>query len=153
MEKTNESGEAAQAKRIEVGQYRSSKADGNQMLSDLTGFDHLRAMLEGEATFKTRKNKRRRRRNINKMKKKNGFNDAEQPFPVSGSNSKAEEEYEILSDLTGFDNLRAMLEGEATVETWKKTRNKKKMNNGFDQHPFPVSGLFLLFYFVISFLW
>ncbi|XP_022745100.1 uncharacterized protein LOC111295721 isoform X2 [Durio zibethinus] len=88
MEKTmtrNEGGEgaAAPAKRREGSQWRS-KAEEYQMISNLTGFDNLRAMMEGEATVKRRK--RRRNRNRNRKKNNNEFQfHAQQPFPVDAA--------------------------------------------------------------------
>ncbi|XWS56122.1 hypothetical protein CRYUN_Cryun09bG0059400 [Craigia yunnanensis] len=85
MEKTitrNESreGAAAPSKGREGSQWRS-KAEEYQMISNLTGFDSLRAMMEGEATLKRRK--RRRRRNRNRKKNNNEFQfHAEQPVAV-----------------------------------------------------------------------
>ncbi|XP_021283367.1 uncharacterized protein LOC110415917 isoform X2 [Herrania umbratica] len=48
------------------------------------------------------------------------------------------EEYEMISDLSGFDNLRAMIEGEATVQRRKRRRKRKKKKNNHVQHPLPV---------------
>ena len=91
MEKTitrNEGGEgaAAPSKRIEGSQWRS-KAEEYQMISNLTGFDNLRAVMEEEATVNRRKRRRRRRRRRRNRNRKNN-NDfqfhAQQPVPVSG---------------------------------------------------------------------
>ncbi|XP_022745102.1 uncharacterized protein LOC111295721 isoform X4 [Durio zibethinus] len=93
MEKTmtrNEGGEgaAAPAKRREGSQWRS-KAEEYQMISNLTGFDNLRAMMEGEATVKRRK--RRRNRNRNRKKNNNEFQfHAQQPFPPAIDTEQAE---------------------------------------------------------------
>ncbi|XVE96205.1 hypothetical protein REPUB_Repub02eG0201500 [Reevesia pubescens] len=57
--------------------------------------------------------------------------------------SKAEE-YDIVSNLTGFDNLRAMMEGEATVNRRKRRRRrrKKKLKNNNDEFQFHAQQLF-----------
>ena len=45
---------------------------------------------------------------------------------------KYEDEYRLISDLTGFDNLRAMIEAE-------KSRKKRKNKNTSSQPVYPLS--------------
>ena len=49
---------------------------------------------------------------------------------------KYEDEYRLISDLTGFDNLRAMIEAE---KSRKKRKNKNKNKNTPSQPVYPLS--------------
>ena len=49
---------------------------------------------------------------------------------------KYEDEYRLISDLTGFDNLRAMIEAE---KSRKKRKNKNKNKNTSSQPVYPLS--------------
>ncbi|OMO51899.1 Zinc finger, CCHC-type, partial [Corchorus capsularis] len=83
------SDEAATAKSSQTESEWRSKAEEYKMISDLTGFDYLRAMMEGEATVNTRKRRRRRGRWKKKKKKKMSNESlilhfpAQQPLPVN----------------------------------------------------------------------
>ncbi|EOY09643.1 Uncharacterized protein TCM_025041 isoform 2, partial [Theobroma cacao] len=63
----NEAEAAAVVKRRESGHWRS-KVEEHGMISDLSGFDNLRAMIEGEATVQRRKRRRKRKRKRKKNK-------------------------------------------------------------------------------------
>ncbi|GKV41841.1 hypothetical protein SLEP1_g49322 [Rubroshorea leprosula] len=91
-----------------------------RMLADLTGFDNLKALMEGEALMKMKKGKRKRKR---KVKKKEGVTGR------SEEENRRDAEFRMLADLTGFDNLKALMEGEALMKR-KQRKKKKKMMNG-----------------------
>ncbi|KAK6232363.1 hypothetical protein SCA6_002436 [Theobroma cacao] len=63
----NEAEAAAVVKRRESGHWRS-KVEEYGMISDLSGFDNLRAVIEGEATVQRRKRRRKRKRKRKKNK-------------------------------------------------------------------------------------
>lgn len=99
-EKQGEEEEAAQF----VSAHRSREEE-YKLLSDLSGFENLRALMEGEALIKLKRKKRRRRR-----RKKHG--------------EMRDSEFQKLADLTGFENLKALIEGEAMVKMGMR-KNKK----------------------------
>ncbi|XP_062163351.1 uncharacterized protein LOC133870278 [Alnus glutinosa] len=110
-------------------------------ISDLSGFDNLRAMMEAEAFMRRNRRERRERK---KMKKKQTEKKTEKIIMVNKEKPvilitdsesedanklkkrKYEDEYRVIADLTGFDNLRGMMEAEAFRR--RKTRKKKKKN-------------------------
>ena len=55
---------------------------------------------------------------------------------------KYEEEYKVVSDLTGFDNLRTMIEAEAEAFNRRSRKKKKKRRNNNNQ-PVRLLSLFL----------
>jgi hypothetical protein len=59
---------------------------------------------------------------------------------------KYEDEYRLISDLTGFDNLRAMIEAEKS----RKKRKKKKKNNPLHTSSQPVYPLSLSLFYIMS---
>jgi len=70
---------------------------------------------------------------------------------------KYEDEYRVIADLTGFDNLRGMMEAEAFRR--RKTRKKKKKNGkalSYAQEDVSVRGslavIFFLFYSLYLFV-
>ncbi|KAM3739162.1 hypothetical protein ACB098_08G004600 [Castanea mollissima] len=134
-----------------------------KVVSDLTGFDNLRTMIEAEAEAFNRRSRKKK-----KKKKKKRTNDNNQPilqetkmvgkaekiimvkmrqeiekpiiFITSSDDEdedededannvkkkKYEEDYRVLSDMTSFDNLRAMIEAEAFRRRKKKGKRNKK---------------------------
>ncbi|KAK4605713.1 hypothetical protein RGQ29_000141 [Quercus rubra] len=125
-----------------------------KVVSDLTGFDNLRTMIEAEAEAfnrRSRKKKKKRRNNNNQPETKivgkaekiimvKMRQEIEKPiiFITSSEDEdededannvkkkKYEEDYRVLSDMTSFDNLRAMIEAEAFRRRKKKRKRNKK---------------------------
>ncbi|XP_050242426.1 uncharacterized protein LOC126691375 isoform X11 [Quercus robur] len=124
-----------------------------KVVSDLTGFDNLRTMIEAEAEAfnrRSRKNKKKKSRNINNQPETKMVGKAEKIIMVkmrqeiekpiifitssedededanNVKKKKYEEDYRVLSDMTSFDNLRAMIEAEAFRRRKKKRKRNKK---------------------------
>nr|XP_023920618.1 cingulin-like isoform X6 [Quercus suber] len=147
----------------EVKKKKRKYEEEYKVVSDLTGFDNLRTMIEAEAEAFNRRSRK------NKKKKKKGNNnnqpilqetktvgkaekiimvkmrqEIEKPiiFITSSEDEeededededannvkkkKYEEDYRVLSDMTSFDNLRAMIEAEAFRRRKKKRKRNKK---------------------------
>ncbi|KAK4605717.1 hypothetical protein RGQ29_000141 [Quercus rubra] len=128
-----------------------------KVVSDLTGFDNLRTMIEAEAEAfnrRSRKKKKKRRNNNNqpilqetkivgkaekiimvKMRQEiekpiifitSSEDEDEDEDANNVKKKKYEEDYRVLSDMTSFDNLRAMIEAEAFRRRKKKRKRNKK---------------------------
>ncbi|KAI9153359.1 hypothetical protein LWI28_010081 [Acer negundo] len=93
-----------------------------KIISDLSGFPNFRAMVEAEA-FMMRKKKKKRRRS-NKVEEEAGVGNGTPTTPTTTTRSKVDE-YREISDLIGFNNLRAMTEAEALL----RSRNKQRVEN------------------------
>jgi hypothetical protein len=70
---------------------------------------------------------------------------------------KYEDEYRVIADLTGFDNLKGMMEAEAfrRRKTRKKKKKKKKKNGNalcYAQEEVSVRGSLAVFHFLFSIL-
>ncbi|KAG6705057.1 hypothetical protein I3843_07G157900 [Carya illinoinensis] len=123
--------------------------DEYRLISDLSGFDNLRAMVEADALLRAKRMERRKtnkketeRKRTGKTEKITSVNvetELENPliFLESSEDEEAsnvkkrkyEDEYKRISDLTGFDNLRALIEAEALKRRNKRKRNTKKGKN------------------------
>ncbi|KAG6648635.1 hypothetical protein CIPAW_07G160500 [Carya illinoinensis] len=123
--------------------------DEYRLISDLSGFDNLRAMVEADALLRAKRMERRKtnkketeRKRTGKTEKITSVNvetELENPliFLESSEDEEAsnvkkrkyEDEYKRISDLTGFDNLRALIEAEALRRRNKRKRNTKKGKN------------------------
>ncbi|KAF5455905.1 hypothetical protein F2P56_025434 [Juglans regia] len=130
-----ESSEDEEANNVKKRKYE----DEHKGISDLTG---LRAMIEAKALKRRNKRKRYTKKEKNmaerveksiplKMESK-----IEKPMILIASSKygdanmdkrKLEDEYKVISDLSGFDNLRDMYEAEAIVRSKKRKRRKKKI--------------------------
>lgn len=95
-------GNGSNEKEKERGVAVKSKFDEYRQISDLTGFENLKAMILAESVMK---------RNRKKKKKKK-------------DKTKIESAYRQAADLTGFDNPKAMIEAEASMR--RKSRKKKR---------------------------
>ncbi|XP_042988965.1 uncharacterized protein LOC122316480 isoform X4 [Carya illinoinensis] len=134
-----ESSEDEEASNVKKRKYE----DEYKRISDLTGFDNLRALIEAEAL--RRRNKRKR--NTKKVPGKNMAERVEKSIPLKMESKiekpmiliasskdgdanmdkrKLEDEYKVISDLSGFVNLRDMYEAEATVRTKKRKSPKRR---------------------------
>ncbi|XP_059459747.1 uncharacterized protein LOC132189174 isoform X2 [Corylus avellana] len=132
---------SSEEEEVAAANVTKRKYEEYKQISDLSGFDNLRAMIEAEASM--RRN-RRERRKIKKMMKKQTESKTEKIIMVNiekpvilitDSESedanklkkrKYEDEYRVIADLTGFDNLRGMMEAEAFRR--RKARKRKKKN-------------------------
>ncbi|KAJ0087964.1 hypothetical protein Patl1_32837 [Pistacia atlantica] len=74
------------------------------MISDLSGFENVKAMMEAEGSV------RRKKRNRAKKRRNGAFR---------------EDEYRIISDLSDFHNLKAMIEAEAPMRRNKMEKKRK----------------------------
>ncbi|XP_041018400.1 uncharacterized protein PF11_0207-like isoform X2 [Juglans microcarpa x Juglans regia] len=133
-----ESSEDEEANNVKKRKYE----DEHKGISDLTGFDNLRAMIEAKAL------KRRNKRKRNTKKENNMAERVEKSIPLKMESKiekpmiliasskygdanmdkrKLEDEYKVISDLSGFDNLRDMYEAEAILRSKKRKRRKNKI--------------------------
>ncbi|XP_030971383.1 cingulin-like isoform X3 [Quercus lobata] len=139
----------------EVKKKKRKYEEEYKVVSDLTGFDNLRTMIEAEAEAfnrRSRKNKKKKGRNINNQPETKMVGKAEKIIMVkmrqeiekpiifitssededededanNVKKKKYEEDYRVLSDMTSFDNLRAMIEAEAFRRRKKKRKRNKK---------------------------
>ncbi|GLT36030.1 hypothetical protein SLA2020_104350 [Shorea laevis] len=104
-------GEAAEC----VSSSLRSRDEEYRMLADLNGFENLKALIEGEAMMKMSKRKRRR-----KVRKKEGVTGR------SEEENRRDAEVRMIADLNGFENLKALMEGEALMKMNKGKRKRKK---------------------------
>ncbi|KAH9737758.1 zinc knuckle (CCHC-type) family protein [Citrus sinensis] len=118
-------------------------------VADLTGFENLKAMIEAEAPMRRKSSERMRGNletqfcaqendtvNVAEEQGQLGQDDGLNKVEETERNGREEkrrranraklDEYEKISDLSGFDNLKAMIEAEAFMRRKKRNRKRKK---------------------------
>ncbi|KAL9425520.1 hypothetical protein AB3S75_032472 [Citrus x aurantiifolia] len=118
-------------------------------VADLTGFENLKAMIEAEAPMRRKSSERMRGNletqfcaqendtvNVAEEQGQLGEDDGLNKVEETERNGREEkrrranraklDEYEKISDLSGFDNLKAMIEAEAFMRRKKRNRKRKK---------------------------
>ncbi|KAK3227114.1 hypothetical protein Dsin_006976 [Dipteronia sinensis] len=93
-----------------------------KIISDLSGFPNFRAMVEAEAFMMRKKKKKKKRRRNSEAEEEAGVGNG---TPTTTTTRSKVNEYREISDLIGFNNLRAMMEAEALL----RSRNNKRVEN------------------------
>lgn len=124
-EEEKEEGNGSKEKNIERGVAAKSKLDEYKEISDLTGFDNLKAMILAESIMK-----RKKKRNRKKKKK---------------DKTKLDSLYREVADLTGFENLKAMIEAEASMRRKSSERMRGNLETQFCARENDTVRVFYLF--------
>ncbi|KAJ4705477.1 Zinc finger, CCHC-type [Melia azedarach] len=148
-EEEEEEGNESNERNTESEGMIKSKVDVYRKIADLSGFENLKTMMEAEASMPRKgRNKKKRETglsaeedaNVNvAMEEEQLGKNATLNIVEKEEGNRSEKErrrnerrekskldlYEKLNDLSGFENLKAMIEAEASLRTKKRDRKKK----------------------------
>ncbi|KAK2647381.1 hypothetical protein Ddye_014870 [Dipteronia dyeriana] len=103
-----------------------------KIISDLSGFPNFRAMVEAEAfMMREKKKKKKRRRRSSEVEEEAVVGNGTPTITTTTTTRSKVDEYREISDLIGFNNLRAMTEAEALLRSRNNKRVRNKPDVGF----------------------